>query len=147
MKYISVLALVAIAIAVGCGSTTNKAMLTALEPATGIGPQVICDSTNASLYWQRAQLWLAKHSRWKIQTATDVMIQTYNPGNYEPSYGFTAMKEPIAGGQMRITIEMVCGNALGCDPKAEDVRRAFLYYVQTGTDLLEGVGRLGGGIH
>lgn len=130
---------------IGCAST-GSSIHTALAPAIESGvTEADCDTT-CSEQWQRAQLWLAKHSKWKIQTATDAIIQTFNPTGYDPSYGFSVTKEPLGGGRYRITMELACGNPFGCSPKSEDVRAAFYYYVQTGNDLLAGIGNLGGGI-
>jgi hypothetical protein len=128
------------AIALGAVACVHATPLS-LGPATGTGP-VVCDSGCAS-EWQRAQLWVAKHSRWKIQTATDVLLQTYNPSGYEPTYGFTATKEPLVGGKYRISLAMDCGNPLGCDSRREDIQAAFYYYVATGNDVLAGQ-RVGG---
>lgn len=105
-----------------------------LGPAANAGP-VTCD-TNCTTSWERAQLWLAKHSRWKIQTATDVMIQTYNPPEHDTSYGFTATREPLGGGRYTITLTLHCANFIRCDPKESDVVSAFNYYVATGEDIL-----------
>jgi len=81
-------------------------------------------------------LWIVKHSKWKIQTATDVLIETYNPTGDDPSYGFTATKEPIGSGQYTIKLGLDCGNMLGCDPRQADIVAAFNYYVASGTDVL-----------
>lgn len=135
-----------IMISVGCSSTSLK-VRSALEPARDIGTEVICEKDQCQEYWQRAQVWIAKHSYWKIQTATDVTIVTYNPTRRDASYGFTVIKEPGVFDMQIITIRMNCGNMFGCSPKPEDVQRAFLYYVKTGIDLLIGIGYLGGAIN
>lgn len=105
-----------------------------LGPAANSGP-VTCD-TNCATAWERTQLWIAKHSRWKIQTATDVLIQTYNPPEHNPSYGITATKEPIGGGRYTITLALRCANFIRCDPREADVVAAFNHYVATGEDVL-----------
>lgn len=92
--------------------------------------------------WERAQLWLAAHSRWKLQLVTDVMLQTYSPVDSEVSYGFVATKTPKPDGYT-INLGLVCGNPLGCDPSAAAVRGAFYRYVRTGEDVLAGVPVLG----
>jgi hypothetical protein len=124
----------------GC-ATTNPGLVSALAPAADIGASVQCAS-GCKEEWERAQLWLAKHSRWKIQLATDVLLQTFNPSQSEPSYGFSATKEPSGGGAYIIRMEMVCGNMFGCNPKPVEVRNAFYYYVKHGTDLLSGQANL-----
>ena len=137
----SVLAILA-AVCLGCMGT-SALITTALAPAQGIGASVLCDS-GCVRHWQRAQLWLANHSAMKIQTATDVLLQTYNTTGYEPSYSFSVTKSPMEMARSyRIEITLACGNPLGCSPDALSVRNAFLYYVKTGEDLL--VGKVGGG--
>lgn len=118
----------------------NPAVTTAVTPARLIvGDYVDCDAS-CTLEWQRAQLWLAKHSAWKIQSSSEVIIQTYNGTQYSPTYAFNVTKEPTGSGTYRISMGLACGNALGCNPNALDVRTAFLYYVKTGKDVLVGVG-------
>lgn len=118
--------------------------MTALAPAQGMGTYAECGGLMCRECWERAQLWVAKHSRRKVQIATDVMIETYNPGDHEPEYAFKVIKEPIGGGVYRIQISMVCGNMFGCSPEETDIQRAFVFYVLRGKDLLVGLGDLGG---
>jgi hypothetical protein len=76
---------------------------------------------------------------------TDVLIQTYNPREHDPSYGFTVIREP-SGGSYTIRLGLNCGNMFGCTPEPAHVRQAFFYYVKTGRDLLAQAGNPGGGI-
>jgi len=125
----------------GCASTSPRLTAT-LAPAENIGNSVDCGG-GCKDEWERAQLWIARHSKWKIQTATDILIQTYNPIKQEVSYGFSVTKEPVGGGNYSIVMDLRCGNALGCSPKPIDVRNAFYYYVKYGKDLLVGQGYIG----
>jgi|LSQX01.3.fsa_nt_gb hypothetical protein len=92
--------------------------------------------------WERAQVWLARHSQWKIQIATNALLQTYNPpsNHYIPSYSFMITKEPYGTNQNIIKIAMQCSNMFGGDPKPEDIEKAFYYYVESGVDILHGLG-------
>lgn len=125
----------------GC-SVVGTRIEPALAPAANIGNSVTCQNSCGD-EWDRSQLWLARHSKWKIQTSSNVLLQTYNPVDYDPSYGFTVMKEPRGGGAYTIRLALICGNLLGCDPNPLQVSKAFYYYVLTGTDLLEGQSYLG----
>jgi hypothetical protein len=109
----------------------------ALAPADNYNDPVKCDSA-CKPQWERAQLWLTRHSAWKVQMATDVVLQTYSPVSSEPHYGFTVTKEPVGPDGYEISLAMVCGNMLGCDPSPVGVRKAFYYFVATGVDLLRG---------
>ena len=131
----------AVTILTGC-IPPNTALINALAPATTIGNSLECDETTCKQSWERSQFWIAKHSKWKIQTATDVLLQTFNPTQYDPSFGFSITKEPLGNGRYRITMEAVCANSFGCSPNDTEVKNAFYYYVANGKDLLEGVPRL-----
>jgi hypothetical protein len=123
---------------IGCSTVSNR-IQTSLTQAIDIGNSITCHN-NCKQEWERAQIWLAKHSKWKIQTVTDVLIQTFYPVGSEPSYGFSITKEPAGQGNYIIRMELVCGNMFGCDPKPQDVKKAFYYYIKNGVDLLPEMG-------
>jgi hypothetical protein len=137
-----ILVFISLIILLGCTPISTR-LQPILAPASNMEDSITCCQTECNDAWQRSQLWLVKHSKWKIQTATDVVIQTFNPIKCDVSYGFTIIKEPLGDGCYDIRMELVCGNPLGCDPKPIDVKRAFYYYVKTGIDLLTGQGYLG----
>ena len=126
----------------GCSPVSTRLKST-LAPAANIGDSVTCGG-GCMIEWERAQIWIARHSRWKIQVSTDVQVQTYSSVRGDPSYGFSITKEPVGSGKYVIRMELVCGNMFGCDPKPLDVKNAFYYYVLSGVDLLEGQGPLSG---
>lgn len=128
----------------GCAITspqTHDAIAATGEQGTAID---CSGDADCKLKWDRAQFWLARHSAWKVQTATDVMIQTFNPVGDEPSYGFNVTREPGGGGNYTIGVQIMCGNIFGCGSDPMDVVKAFCYYVRTGTDVLQTAGRVGG---
>lgn len=139
-----------LAAVVGCVSTTSSEVLVALAPAPAVPSPIMCDASTCAQRWERSQVWIAKHGLKKIQIATDVQIATFAPvGNLteRQGYGFTALKEPVDRGRYRISLSMTCGSSgdfVACTPRPVDVQRAFYHYVETGTDLLEGVHSLGG---
>lgn len=49
-------------------------------------PLICSGKEECDLFWQRAQIYIANHSFWKIQIANDVVIQTYGPGQYLKRY-------------------------------------------------------------
>lgn len=122
----------------GCAST-SPSILAELDALPTIG-STACDSTDCTVQWQRAQVWLSRHSAWKIQTATDVMLETFNATHNDATYSFRVTREPLSGGRYDIRMEPVCqGHAITkCSPKAEDVKKAFFYYIDTGKDVLDG---------
>lgn len=125
----------------------NAAVDAMLAPARSLGETEECNATDCLLKWQRIQFWLVSHSFMKIQTQTDVLIETYAPSPvtgmardnmpYGPwaMYGFRAVREPLPDGRFRITVGLRCGGHAECRPKPQDVRGALVYYVHTGVDL------------
>jgi hypothetical protein len=80
--------------------------------------------------WAAAKTWVVKHAEYKIETATDVLIQTLGPF---PSYGDLAAsvtKEPMGGEKYAIKAIIKCGSNDGCMP---DARKALLNFNQTVT--------------
>lgn len=78
------------------------------------------------------------------QTATDVVLATYNTGMGGPRFSFQATREPHATGAATIRISMRCGSApigIRCELDEGQVRRAFLHYVATRQDVLTGLMR------
>lgn len=135
---------------VACAPVTPAPMTAALAPVAAIPAPVECDVASCPERWQRAQAWIARHSRWKIRAATDVMIETFNPTGDDverATYGFQALRYPVEAGRYRISLKAICGSPsplIRCDPKSADVERAFYHFVATGTDVLAGLTRLGG---
>lgn len=131
-------ALAGLMFATGCA--TSAEIVTALEPARDIPPEVRC-SDPCTDEWQRAQFWLTTYARLRLQTVTDVVLETYSPGENDAIRAFSVTREPVGGGEFVIRIAQYCGNILGCNPPNDrEVEQAFLYYVQTGTDLVRGLG-------
>ena len=129
--------LLALPLLAGCA--TSAEIVTALEPARDMPSEVRC-SDPCTDEWQRAQFWLTTYARLRLQTVTDVVLETYGPGENEAVRGFSVTREPIGGGEFVIRIAQHCGNILGCNPPNDrEVEQAFLYYVQTGTDLVRGL--------
>jgi hypothetical protein len=74
--------------------------------------------------WSKAQLWLTSHSRWKIQTASESIIQTYGPGSSSDA-AFTITRLNRADGSGEIDIRAMCGNLFGCIPTTRELETNF----------------------
>ncbi|EPZ6777013.1 hypothetical protein ACXPFP_005012, partial [Escherichia coli] len=83
-------------------------------------------------YWKRAQFWLANNSSWKIQTATDTLISTYNPSPNSPFLAYQVSKMPNEDGSSRIFIKPFCDNMFGCQPNPYQAVVSFKNFVKTG---------------
>lgn len=128
-KMVLALAFLASATLAGCASRHQVSEAFAAKARQ----RITCSGAEqCTLYWRRAQAWLALNSEMKIQIATDMMLETYNPVNHNPVYGFRIMRIPDAGQTERIMIHMSCGNLLGCSEPRELVTVRFMDYVREG---------------
>lgn len=80
--------------------------------------------------WQRAQLWIAKNSAYKIQMANDVVIETYNPREHDVNLGFSLVKEPKGGDMYEINSRAGCSNMWGCRPHPNKARAALHRFIR-----------------
>lgn len=96
----------------------------ASEPLICSGPD------QCSIYWKRAQLWVAQNGGMKIQIATDAIIETYNPPNGSLTRWYRITKEPLGGTSERIWIFTRCGNMFGCLDADQTVAARFKQYVK-----------------
>jgi hypothetical protein len=94
--------------------------------AAGPSPQVVQQFQNTiptcsgdadcKAKWEAAQLWVVHNAGFKIQTATDVLIETYNATGGSPSIAARVTKEPLGGGRYRLVVFVTCDNMFGCVP-------------------------------
>lgn len=68
------------------------------------------------LMWDAAQVFVVKNSGMKIQTSTNVLIETYNPTNSSPALAIRVLKEPSGEGRYKFNIMTWCANIFGCSP-------------------------------
>jgi len=100
----------------GCATATNDAALAearAIDTTCAVGPE--CDAK-----WEAAQLWIVKNAGFKMQTVTNVVLQTYGPsGDVSDStrIAVTATREPAGPQRSRIFVTVRCGNPFGCTPE------------------------------
>jgi hypothetical protein len=75
--------------------------------------------------WEVAQLWVVKNAGYKIQTATNVLIQTYNPSNSRVEIAVQVTKEPLGGGRYQFIAKAWCDNMFGCSLNRFDAVLSF----------------------
>ena len=73
--------------------------------------------------WEAAQLWVVHNAAYKIQTATDVLIETYN--STDTGIAVRVTKEPLGGGRYQILVTVGCGNPFGCAGNTWDLAINF----------------------
>lgn len=75
--------------------------------------------------WEMAQLWVVKNAGYKIQTATNVLIQTYNATGSRVELAATVTKEPLGQGRYKIVAQLWCDNIFVCRPDRLDALLDF----------------------
>lgn len=88
-------------------------------------PAPTCDGeADCKAKWEAAQLFVVKHSDQKIQVATEVLIETYNP-TYSTNIAMRVTKEPLGGGRYKIVALAFCANPFGCKIKPSTLEYQF----------------------
>jgi hypothetical protein len=78
-----------------------------------------------SALWRRVQAWVARNSGYKIQTASDAIVQTFNAQDYSTSWAMQVVREPVGNGVERLSFSASCGRAPICGQSADQVRARF----------------------
>ncbi|HFD6847592.1 TPA: hypothetical protein ACF3LB_001339 [Enterobacter hormaechei] len=120
-------AMITTAMLVGCASKVDPAL-----KAEAMKPLTCKDEKQCDLYWKRAQFWIANNSAWKIQTATDTLISTFNPPQYDARLAYQVSKMPNEDGSSRIYIAPFCNNMFGCQPEMYGAVVNFKNFVKSG---------------
>jgi len=116
-----VIALVAVAFLAGCASTSDS--VDDLSPAMRAvydEPLICKGEEQCDLYWDRASFYINKHSKYKIQTSNENLIQTYSPTGGTPSVGYNISREPMSKGEYRLWVKVWCDNMFGCYPHVHE---------------------------
>jgi hypothetical protein len=107
----------------GCVSAPSTPEAKA-DPIT-CSTKVECDAK-----WSRAVSWVTQNSAYKIQTTSDMLIQTYGPDLHDTDAAFTVTRSATTGGAYEITFNGGCGNITwGCSPTINNSRIAFANFV------------------
>lgn len=135
---------VAFLLLAGCAPRLNQKQIDLFASVGPKGQSIPCDSVSCADLWSKAQVWLAKHSNYKIQTITDSIIETYGPTyDLDPmSCGFTILKEPVGQGRFMISVNPKCFDKMISSriPEPGDISNAFIIYLESGRDILEEAG-------
>lgn len=86
---------------------------------------VCASDADCKAKWDAAQLWIAHNAGYKLQTATDVLLETYNSVGGSPDIAVQVTKEPMGGGKYKIVVSVSCDNIFGCVPNQWDAALDF----------------------
>jgi hypothetical protein len=78
--------------------------------------------------WAAAKIWVVKHAEYKIQTISDVLIQTVGPFEFQGDLAASVRKESMGAGKYAIKAVIKCGSNEGCMP---DAQKSLLDFNQT----------------
>jgi hypothetical protein len=116
------LALLLATISAACSSTARLDAPPPQPITCRAGPD--CDAK-----WSRAIAWVAVNSRWKIQTQTDLLVQTFSSTEGSPNPSYTVTKTAGADGLYEISLNGGCDNFIGCNPAIPEARAKFADFV------------------
>ena len=107
------------------GCAGNSAEIQAKRAELERTTPVCVDEADCTAKWEAAQLWIVHNAAYKLQTVTNVLLQTYNAEPNSPSIAVQATKEPLGGGKYKIVVSVSCNNMFGCVPNQWDAALSF----------------------
>lgn len=96
-----------------------------LSPTAFATEAPVCEGVeDCSAKWDAAQLFVIKHADMKIQTVTNVLIETYNPPRSSVDIAMRVIKEPLGSGRYKLVASVICVNIFGCrEPAAKTIEK------------------------
>jgi hypothetical protein len=76
--------------------------------------------------WRRIQAWVATHAGYKIQTATDVVVETYGASRYSTGWALRILRVPVTPGLDRFLFAASCGDSPRCAVTPGKLEAKFL---------------------
>jgi hypothetical protein len=71
---------------------------------------LICESKEScDILWSKAQIWVSENAGYKIQIATDSIIETYSARDYSTGYSIRLTKTPKENGKYELKLNISCG--------------------------------------
>jgi len=117
-----------ILIVAGCATSPERQARIALAESS----MPVCNGEeDCKAKWDAAQLWVVNNSAYRLQIATDVVLETYPATDYTVRLAMRVTKEPLGEGNHRINLIAYCANLLGCDPDPVESKIAFNNYVSS----------------
>jgi hypothetical protein len=115
------------------------ALVVACAPFKQVGPMppsdadiadakapLICEGREqCDRWWRTAQVWVVRNAGYKVQIATDAIIETYNPTRHGNGWAFQVTRSPEADGRELIEAKAICGTPAACTPAYESVVADF----------------------
>lgn len=91
---------------------------------------VVCSSDqDCRVKWSRAVQWVMQNSAYKLQTQSDLVIQTMGPLPDDTRPAFTISRSANANGSGVINFSGGCDNIFGCIPSMLEEQASFVQFV------------------
>ena len=111
----------------GCATITSKDQTLLNETVPLCFSKSGCD-----VKWSAAKEWALNHSNMKLRISTDDLIETYDSPKDSSRLVFLIRKQPTSNPEVyAISINVWCGNMLGCVPQRKDAILDFNEYVNS----------------
>ena len=101
----------------GC-ATQQGASLSPTDRAELDVPLYCEGESECNSMWERAMFFVSSNAGYKMQIANDILIETYNPTQYNTKLAMRVTKEPLGNGNYHIVTTAWCNNVFGCTPDA-----------------------------
>ena len=131
MKLFKILALACFALLSGSCAPTQAMLVKQSQVAETI--PTCSDDRDCDRKWVAAQAFVTQNSGFRIQTATDAIIETFGPTT-AVAFAFNVVKEPIVDAGYRFLVTVYCGNIFGCGEDPWDVALRFNNYLNQLSD-------------
>jgi hypothetical protein len=116
-----------VVVAAGC-STQGQVDPDVMQIATK--PLTCSNKAECDVWWQRAQSWVSTHSTYKIESATDTLIQTAGPDGGKRALAYQITRTANPDGTATIGFAAHCDGSLGCKPNPWEAGADFKQYVR-----------------
>src|SRR5881392_2903474 len=98
-----------------CGCITAEQQASVAEPSK---PITCHKGADCDAKWSRANAWITEHSKYKVDTGSESLIQTSGPSAFETDPSPTYKITKGVAGPSEYTIELTggCDSVFGCTP-------------------------------
>lgn len=130
-KRISAFVFLACSALAGCASGPQ---LSSQDVARAHRPFICTSKAECDTDWSRAQVWVAQHSAYRIQIASQSVIETYGPGGSSPALAYELTRSPNNDGTETIHAVAACDNIFVCRPSPTLALLSLRIFMRTGSD-------------
>lgn len=110
---------------IGCAALVGCAAPPRYQPE----PILCLDRPQCDAMWSRAQLFIVQKSGYRLQVATDSVLQTFGPMGASTALAFTVTRELAPDGSGVISMSAACDNMFGCIPSVTLTGQQFRDYL------------------